>query len=562
MRKTPLLRRSLPPAALSCPAAGRGSLSLRALAALLAGLALTSIARAESLPLAFTIDDTALRIGPGEKAGKAAFVLTVRGEAAKTACDLALEPVLLPDPPYVEVAFNKGPAVSVADGRAWLVTAVVTSMPVSAAAIVRRVTARCGDHVEILRYTLDNSPAAFSWKLTPAASPRRWNGRDPLELDVLVGPRPATDVRLMPPRFTEPEGLRAMPPGYALCETHNAPCTNAPLALSAHRRHPLWIRRVDGAAIPRPGAYTGSFVLTAAEKPEGEAVPETLHVGDDELRVWGGVLIMLGIMLSFIVTRLLRQWADRAALLQPAAVLREELQQLASLRARVGGELDSMDRERERIRQSLELGSLRQYLPNTVNIFRSPEGVPVLGETYQQLLTRRAAEIGSLSIIVASGMLPALAEADPSQPDEQTLAANAVDDLDALVDGDLSAPEAVASAVRARLTALRAAIAELRTKGMEADTWPPPKPVEVGYTSERLAYQVKVINLAGWLTFALLSAVVGIYVLVIRDNDFGQPQDLILCLLWGLGLPSTGQGLASLTNDGVGQVLGMTVRRG
>lgn len=397
---------------------------------------------------------------------------------------------------------------------------------------------------------------SFIWTIQPLPA-QRWDGKRPLPLRIYVGPRQATAVRLLPPDMVEPEGLRSFSGEFLLCGSREGPCAAEPRTLAPNSAHVLWARPAGGEP-PAPGTYASTFTLVAAERPEGDRITSSLHVGRDDLRVVGGLLVALGVLIAFLVTRVMRQRADRNAMLQPAALLIDELERVEVERRTYPGDLAQIDASARRLAGELAIKRLSRYLPGIPTFFAAPAAAPVIGGSYQDVLASVSSRIGSLSILVRSGVLAA--HAQRLDTDDQTSAGiidSFIQRLDALAAGELPSPEVMAAAVRTILTEMTGALDVARR--VQSDE-PTPAP-DVGYSSEGLAFSTAALNLGGWAVFALLSMMVGIYVLILRDNDFGQPQDLLLCLLWGFGLPTAGQGLASLNSPGIASGLGMTVTR-
>lgn len=400
-----------------------------------------------------------------------------------------------------------------------------------------------------------NTAPAFVWTIQPLPA-QRWDGRSPLPMRIYVGPRPATGVRLLPPDMIESESLRPIGKTFLLCRTREGACEGTS-PLSENTTHVLWARP-QGADNPAPGTYASTFTLVANERPEGDKFTTNLYVSSEDLRYAGGFLVLVGVVLAFLVTKVLRQRADRIAMLRPAALLADQLAQLQADKKKHRGKLEGTEAALRGLDSELAIGSVGKYLPGVLDFFAAPASVPTAGETYQAFLTRIGNQIGSLSIIVRSGILAADRERKAASNQKmRDIIDKTVADLDALAAAALPLPEAAAVAVRDRLAAMHAEL--IAARGVQSDGGA--APLAIGYSSERLAFQSTVLNLGGWAVFALLSALVGIYLLVLRDNDFGQPQDLLACLLWGFGLPVAGQGLSGLSSGGIANSLGVTLTR-
>lgn len=508
----------------------------------------------------FSVDRGALKLPAGLNFGSAGFDLKLTGDLAKQSCQLALAPSNVPDPPHIDLTLTADAGWATPTGRTWRVTVDVKAMPTVTLPATRYFKASYCGHTQGLEFSLDNSVAGdFAWSVT-SLKPQRWDGRRPLPINVFVGARPATGVQLMAPQLVAKDA-RVVEPAFLLCTTRTNVCDGTSLNLAANRMHDLWVRRATDATVPDAGEYTGTLRLVADQKPAGDSFDVTFYVSDTTKQVIGGVLILVGVFLSFVVVRWLRQSAERKALLRPVRLLEE---QLTGLEAAVEGVKQQTSLESTHLEPAIErartgLQDVDRFLPPLMQFWAAPPDLALVQGGYQAFLTEGANTVGSLTIIFRQGIQQALLEARQGRPQaELDIVAAAIGRLDALATQDLTKRDDIANAVRAILSEMTGKLnAEADKNGGVADAVSP----GVAYSSEALSFQLVLLNVAGWSLFALLTALVGIYILVINNPSFGKPEDLLLCLLWGFGLPLAGDGLTKLTPTGISQSLGMTVTR-
>ena len=404
--------------------------------------------------------------------------------------------------------------------------------------------------------TRPSPPAgSFSWSVTTPQE-QRWDGVRSIPISISVGPRPATGVRVIAPQLYDTD-LHAVDGRLVLCPT-DAPCAGEALTLPANEVQQLWIARLQGDALAA-GEYSGKITVVAAEKPEGQGFDAKLHVSSPRL-VWVGILLILaGVVLSSFVVQWLRCSADRLALARPAAQLKD---QLAALERDVAATEARSKRTFPHLRAALateavELKGADRFLQNRWTFWPQPPDNPA---EYQAFLTLHSSRIGSLVIILHQGLEQALAEALPSRPAaELEIVDEAIGRVDALAGSDLGSRDEIGGSVRSALKEMADKLAPLlAARNVASDA----APATVNYGSERLTFQLALVNAGGWFIFAVLSSLLGVYVLIAQDPDFGQPKDLLLCFLWGFGLPTAGQGLASMTAPTVAQSLGVILTRG
>lgn len=516
-------------------------------------LALSASANAEPnpQPAKFETADATLKLLPGDSKGKGAFTVNLTGDVADQSCQLQLTAVPgsepLPEDKFEATLHSVQPK-----SRSWLVTVSDISKAGPPGSAERRFVARYCDYSKLLIYTVDNSyPTDFSWSVTET-KPRRWDGEGLIPISISVGPRPATEVRLTVPELYS--NLNTTKTQLVLCNTETR-CAGTPFTLSANKVHDLWISRKPGEALAA-GKYEGTIKVVAAEKPEGDGFEAEFHVSRPSLVGVGILLIVAGVILAGLVVQWLRRSADRLALARPAAQLKD---QLAELGLAVSETETSSGREFRQLGQVIgeekkELDGGDRYLPSRWTFWQQADNQTA----YQAFLTLHSNRVGSL-VVILQGLKQAIAEAWPGRPPpELQFVDAAVTQIDGLAASDLSNRDAVGASVRDALKTMADQLATAAGKVLD-DGGAEPRPLN--YSSERLSYQLALVNAGGFLIFAILTSLIGIYVLIAQDPDFGEPKDLLLCFLWGFGLPTAGQGLANVTAPTLAQSFGVTLTR-
>lgn len=531
-------------------------------------LILVSPSMAASPATTFTFEGAAtVKLEPGQDKGSDVLSLKLTGDAAVRGGTLTLQDHAARDRPAVTLAFEPGDP-NVRDGSlAWFVKATVAGLPANST-ISRLLSASYAGVTQTLQYTITNkSEIAFSWKLAPVKEARRWNAGDPLRFAVSVGPVPATAVRLLPSAFADAEGLNVLPRILQLCVDAKAACDGRAITLGANETHFLSIRAAGTDSV-EPGEYKGSVTLIAAEKPDGESFPIVLSVSDLKLQMLGAALIALGLGLAWLVNVVLQRRNEQNMVLMPAALLMEHVGEIRSERARIAAltsaPLTGVGAYLTDLNGSLSQASLRSrgYLGDLLTFFNRTAGTVPATQTYQQFLAEAESRVASLSLLFDVGVREAAAAWDTNlSKAERDIVLEAIADMDAMLPQPPAPPLArddLASRLRARLVAMRGALNAAR--GVADDT--AHDAARVGYNSERIAFETAAINLTGWAVFALLSFVVGCYVLIASNPAFGQWKDLLVCLLWGFGLPAAGEKLSTLSNPTIAKSFGVTLTRG
>lgn len=376
---------------------------------------------------------------------------------------------------------------------------------------------------------------SFTWEVFgPPPTGIAWDGRA-IPLRIVVGPRAATDVALAQPLLTEHDSL--LPVEFQLCQQRGQGCTMPPTLL-AGRSYLLFLRPVNGA-VPA-GNYGGSLIVTAADKPDGKSVQMSLYVTSWTNRGFGLLAIAAGVMLAWLLTIAVRNMIGR-----------KELQRLlAGLRHR-----------RDRLDAALAVAygsAAAEYAPRTFAGFRSIENElseaaallpPAIPTPWQGQWSGKAdfevrvsamdERLDRLAIVVEDGLVPAAPDGD------KPVVRAAISKIDAKADK-------VGTETLAELS--------VAVSGLLAAAYGQPSDAASGAALEieKLGYEILLLGALSWGVILVTTMLVGMVALVLPDRGFGQWQDYVICLLWGLGVPVAGGQLTSLGADSVRTAIKVT----
>ncbi|MCM2310699.1 MAG: hypothetical protein NDI84_04775 [Steroidobacteraceae bacterium] len=382
----------------------------------------------------------------------------------------------------------------------------------------------------------DPMAAKFTWTVKALPVVTRSPG-EPVPVSIVVGPVPATGVVVMQSALVERISRRPLAPGgMRLCPTASQDCVGQPLSLPANGAAALWLWGADGV-----GVFEGTVTLAAREKPEGDAVTMTVNSSSGQHKGWGVAAILASIGLTWLLTVFVRNRANRAQLLLPAAIA---LRTLSAIRMQVEARVPELPAPKvlhrlEDIEQQLSLPVLQANgLPASVPWSGPPAGSTV--DAYRKHVQAQNDWLLALSILVREGLQPAgdlWEHTDDGARGQIRAAVMAMDGLSQAV----VAP--TADALRLALKGIFAAM----TAG--AKNGPPRAPAAQVGTPEQLLVQIAGLGAAGWVFLLLVTTLGGAYILVLgpAGAGFGTITDYAQCCLWGAGMPAGAQLMQSTT---------------
>jgi hypothetical protein len=309
----------------------------------------------------------------------------------------------------------------------------------------------------------------------------------------------------------------------------------------------IFLRLDPGASRGPFGTFAGSVQFAADGLPI-KVVPLTAKVSSSGIKFVGAVLVLVGLLLSVVLTNYLQPRLVRLQALRPAAVLRDALMRFAA-DARVAGADDVSGIENEARRQAarLELRALdgEGLLPPRISL--STTAAADAASKLKQRLDEISGRLAGL-LLLRDAVLQLRSRAGTGVPRPRPIA-------DAIAQLNQSAPDAAnaeaARAIVARvLEALRTSAVADNVREMQLAA------VNVEQIDFALEHTAGIV----WAIWALVSFAIGI-AYVYSDVDFGTAVDLLGVFLWGFGLTTFGAGLQQLTPSSVAAHVGLRVPR-
>lgn len=541
----------------------------RGLGAIFAILLSATAAIAQASPgqgAVFTFIDNAVVLKPGASGGDG--ILTIH---------LTSNPQQLPPKVFefgaepATVTWDAPMALGDPGAGDWAIHIKISHLDKMVAPLTRHLQVAVNGASESRTYTITNAYAGtFSWNVVSLVSTLSWSVDRPIAAMVTVGPVPATNVVANAVLTDDATAVAFGAADMQVCMNRTGQCQRA-TGLAANQTYRLFLRPPADVQ-PMPGKYTGAITLISSED-KSAASQVTVHVTDSAHKALGVVSILVGVLLSFAVTIGVRNQLARKQLLAPAAELRDSFSafavRLAGLRCQ-GVAADNTTRCAREWKERLGDASLtrKSYVPG---VFAIAAPVAAAGQPYQKLLDNAGAWTAVLSRIIDNGLDP-LSKLDLSQitaPAKQKTAADAISaawrniDAQAKTLGERLAAATPDQPAAPALEALDSTISvEVRKAqaaydgalGLVSDVAPVRRTA-----SQRLQFQIAVLSSATWAIAALFTVLVGSYVLVISNLDFGRVSDLWLCFFWGVGLPTAGSQLSQATPSSLAGSLGVNV---
>lgn len=439
-----------------------------------------------------------------------------------------------------------------AASRSWLLVLNVDNVPPNTSQ--RRwltVTLSAGREVTF-PYTLTNmSNEKFSW--TVRALPAHKLGEAGLiPISIAVGTIPATNVRVLQSAMVE--RVTKVPlaaKGLELCDVASSPCPTGSIDLKPNSANQLWLSGADGA-----GTYDGTVTVSALEKPEGDSVSMTLFVSGPWLKTLGVLTILVGVIITYAATSLLRSMIYRRQLLLPVGMLGQNLKKLTTeisgpssshlLEATNKRLCDLEQRLTDTMLEENGLPSLTPQLPSA----STQESI----EQYRNYLQQISDWIQCLAFVLNAGIKPAWsAYQDEAQRDgaRAWLAA-----IDSFVASQAMPPSA--ELLRTELDRIAAENQPKRNLMREDLGQRIQSPATQYRTTQELQLSIHRLSFGGWLFVVLATTLGGAYIFVLGPSSmgFGTSVDFFQCLLWGMGLP-TGVQMLQSSQSSISSIFGL-----
>lgn len=464
-----------------------------------------------------------------------------------------------------EVEFKNPEAIGPGTAsRVWLWTMVISNLPPNSSQ-KRSAHFSFGKVEQLIEYTVTNlSPAAFTWSVAAPGVPwLAWFGYPETQrtfpVVVTTGDYPASDLRLAQAILRDGSGaLQIALEDIELCESATAPSPSCgSFSINARTNRTFYVRLKDkkdknGQSIWQDGKYAGSLSFAVNERPELQTVNVTLQASSFAAKGIGALLVVIGIVLAWMTgvwarARLLRLEARRPVLLLRDSVetLIEEINHAPEI---PDVSLEHTKTALTKIREALEtevLDSLNLLPPKLPD----PRGDSAdRSAKLKDYLDKESQLVGCLTF-VCEGMRRPWREWKPPESDSIQgsikTALKSLDDVGRKVgDGEITDPKVAKQEVQKVLYTFDTA------RGRPVERVEKPKEIEEP-TLLQVEWQIARLFQLQWLVWGIITFIVGVAVLIVKDPGFGTMLDLVFCLLWGFGLPT---GIDRLQKLGPGDI--------
>jgi len=365
------------------------------------------------------------------------------------------------------------------------------------------------------------TPPTGSTLTMRTANPTGWRSGELLQINLATTGADAPAITFTAGPFTDAALNRTLQLGFCMVEQREGGACVASISLPANSNKTIWLK-ADGTT-NTPGTYVGTIDLRARNGLTASQ-STTLTVTSHAWR-WGGALVLLlGIAISCVLTVYLPYRRTRDLALRPFLLLRLRLARtqmaLESIKA------DNTKAHIKAIDESLGANALLEEGLLTGNF---PTSEAMSNDALKARLDAATAKVAKIEELVAA----LFAATPPQQAELDTLAAGSdlPGDLTVAIDRILHPAPAARGMARGR---------------------PPTSPRE---DLARIARREDVRNAVTWIFSAIVSAVFGIWLVVVADAAFGGFDKLLAAFLWGLGVTSGATKLAEVTTGSIGTAL-------
>jgi hypothetical protein len=514
------------------------------------GVTLASgVAHAAASPLPSLVDTTA-RIEYGHVEGTARLLVKVDGldTTAMAQTDLLgnVADSSLPKPTSVSIDKDR-PEIQQhgATSRMWLLTLAVKDLPTNTTQ-TRYLTVTLGGKDVTLAYTLTNTAAdKFTWTVRgPPAITVVPGGSVPISLS--MGNVPATGVTVLRTDLVDKSTHAPISEtGLSLCRSSTRSCTDESITLGPSEPGKLWLWGAN-----TPGRFEGTVTIATPEKPEGDPMTITVYVTSIWYELAGVGAILIGVILSWFFTVVIKNRINRDQLLLPVAALLETL-------GLIKAELTTNPTPTPVVNVTTKLANIKLALSTTnLQLAGLPPPVPAPWSAppttasvdgYRTYIQTQSDWTSALQLIVESGLAPTWTKWKSTPPAQQSIIEAGLSQIDLLM--EVSTPPAInalQAQIQALLTKLNADLAVARIVVLAASI-----PATTVRSTDQIQIEVARLGVAAWAFIAVATSLAGAYILIFSPAavGFGNPQDFLLCLLWGFGFSAGPQLMQSTTNS-------------
>jgi len=412
-------------------------------------------------------------------------------------------------------------------------------------------------------YTLSNqASAASNWTVLPPPDPWVMTSWLPstqcISVSVIPGDAPTTNLRIQQSSLIEQSTKRALGLDHLkLCRDANgSDCQSGGFDLAPHYAGPPLYFCVDDS-FHGHGNYRGTVSLSALEKPETQAVTLNIYSSSAGAKTFGFLLILVGVVAAWVTKVFASNRLTRDQELLPVTLLRRRVEALQSdltaLPVAFRGATPGIDGDITRLLQDLTPENLEpQHFIHPAS--PSPFGTPVDSAGLKSFLAERDTKVNLLTVLVEEGVKPAVRMTTrPARPTDNDVI-TALGRIDVL-----RGQNPLPSEAQARATITQQILPDLaHTVLVAAGAAPAAPPVVKPVSFDRLQVEISDLNVLVWGVASLLTALVGLVVLILNNPGFGIPVDYIYCIFWGFGIPTAVQ---QLTANSAVSALGISVSK-
>ena len=411
-------------------------------------------------------------------------------------------------------------------------------------------------------YVVTNIPAAaVNWSVPAVATPWivRWDGKPEdrvLGFVVTTLDQPATNFRIATASLRDASNVEQIgPERLELSETPDG--QDGKFALKGRDTHTFYLRLKD-LDPKRHGKYTGAVSFAIDERPELQTVQVSLNASSSGAKAFGVLLLAAGLFLAWWMGVRGRPAIARLQALKAVINVRDALERfgrdLSAIPAIPDVSYTGVNKRLKGLQDKISTARLdgASLLPGRFLIALGTASDST--SKLQDLLTQVGAELLAMTAVLQNGISKVAAEWRGAPADKQVKAVTALkklDDLGASAKDVTEAQSGVATILAEFHQPPANAPADMAPRSMMRQLDP--------VTIQQVEHRIELFSNAGWWIWGIISVTVGCAILIIPNSGFGSAMDYILCLLWGLGIPTASAKLQELTPTSVGSSIGTSV---
>lgn len=432
----------------------------------------------------------------------------------------------------------------------------------------RLATIELGGHRLARTYVLTNEPAAAvaaTWTATASSPWIMGSGRDPLPVIVTANEAPLTGVQVLD--STLRNAFERIGPERLQIATHadledrgKAETSGKGELVPARSSSVIYVKLKNEDLFWRipHGKFEGVITLKANSSLQ-QSLTVSMQSSSWCMKVLGLFAVVVGLCIARYLTGKLIPNAQRMQALRPVLAVRAAITDLEKEVLRLlGPEGGSVTKNRLVALQKListEKLDGEHALPRG---FNSP--LPLTADAVGKLeatLTEVTTALKAVSAVIYKGLRVAAADRGNSAYSEEKVKL-ALKELDQLGgDNDKDETEVLQEIPRI-LTAYKEVGSRAGAAAYTQDLRGPMDPVSV----REAEYRIYEAGQHAWLIWMVISAIASIPVIFIPNFASFSLQDVLTCLVWGVGLPIGGAALQTLTPASVASGIGLTLPKG